>query len=100
MLVQLVIAAGNEFPADLATMKALLKPLKYPDSVVVPLANSDLCAQFPNEALELLNAVIDAPQWIPKELGQCLAEIEKVSPSLVNEEPYRRIQAYAKRRNI
>ncbi|MBF0154819.1 MAG: SIR2 family protein [Magnetococcales bacterium] len=105
-LTQLIIAARSEFPAALNEIQHWLQPIEYPDHVVDPLHQSGLCSRFPNEALSLLNAVIQEQQcvpiqqWVPGKLGQCLDRIVQAMPQLKSDTNYRKLRDYARRRAI
>ena len=81
-LMRLAIAARNEFPAAWDAVKDWVQPIQYPNSVVCLLAESGLCRQFPEQALQFLNALIDNQPWAPESLGQCLEEIKQAKPCL------------------
>lgn len=97
-LSRLVIAARGEFPAALAAVKDWLIPIEYPNFMVSLLQRSGLCKQFPEEAMQLLNAVISDQQWVPQELDLCLAEIAQAAPQFVQRANYRRLKEYLHKR--
>ena len=97
-ITRLAIAARGEFPAALAAVQDWLQPIEHPHYIVHLLHESDLCRQFPLEALLLLNAVIADQQWAPRELGQCLDEIEQVASNLAQDARYLRLREYSRKR--
>ena len=96
-LTRLVIAARREFPSALAAVQDWLQPVEHPYFVIQLLFESKLCSQFPQDALGLLNAVISDKAWVPKELGQCLDDIEKADKKLVNDPDYQRLRVHSQR---
>lgn len=99
-LTRLAIAARGEFAAALTAVQDWLQPIEHPDYVVHLLHESGLCRRFPADALRLLDAVIANQQWAPRELGQCLDEIERAAPPLAQDARYLRLQEYFRRRGI
>lgn len=99
-LTRLVIAARTEFPAALAAVQDWLKPISHPDYVVQRLHESGLCAQFPEEALHLLNAVINDQQWAPRTLGQCLDVIAQAASRFSQDARYLRLREYSRKRGM
>ncbi|WP_151636009.1 anti-phage defense-associated sirtuin Dsr1 [Noviherbaspirillum aerium] len=99
-LTRLIIAARSEFPAALATVQDWLQPIEHPHYVVHLLHESGLCNRFPEDALRLLDVVIDDQQWAPRELRQCLDEIVYAAPQLGQDARYMRLQEYSRRRGI
>lgn len=97
-LAKLVIAARSEFPGALTSIQDWLRPIEYPHYVVDQLKVSGLCARFPEDVLHLLNKVIADQPWAPKELGECLDEIEQSEPRLVQDAKYQRLREYFRRR--
>ena len=95
-LVRLSLAAGTEFPSVLAVLQHWFKLIEYPYDVVYQLKESGLCDQFPEEALCLLNIVIDAPLMGLDDLGPCLQAIAKVSPALKTDFRYQRLIIYSR----
>ena len=97
-LMRLVIAARGEFPAALAAVQGWLQSIDDTHYVVHLLHESGLCRRFPAEALSLLNSVIANQQWAPRELGQCLSEIEQAAPLLEQDAICQRLREYVRRR--
>lgn len=99
-LTRLAIAARGEFPAALAAVYDWLQPIEHPHYVVHLLHESGLCSRFPADALGLLNAVIADQQWAPRELGQCLGEIEQAKSQFARDARYLRLSEYFRRRGM
>ena len=94
----LSIAARGEFLAALSTVQDWLRPIEHPHYVVNRLHESGLTERFPEFALRLLNSILDDQPWAPRELGQCLTNIEKVAPVLRRDSRYQRLVEYSRRR--
>lgn len=99
-LTRLTIATGNEFPSAVMALQDWLRPIEHPHYVVHRLYESDLCAQFPADALRLLDLIISDQPWAPRELAQCLNVISQVSPTLLQDRRYQRLAEYMRRRGI
>jgi len=99
-MAHLVIAAQGEFPAALATAQDWLQPIEHPDYIVHLLYQSSLSSKYSEEALRLLDAVIEDKQWAPRELGKCLDEIVQTTPNLKQDARYSRLREYSLRRGI
>ena len=97
-LTRLIIAARSEFPAALAACQDWLQPIEHPHYVVHLLHESGLCSKYSADALHLLDAVIADQQWAPRELGQCLDNIEQSSPELAQDSRFQRLREYSRRR--
>ncbi len=98
-LARLAVAAGGEFPAALNAVKAWLCPLAFPDHVVRRLHQSELCARFPQEALQLMAAIIDDRSMAPTHLGECLSAVAQVWPGARHDPDYQRLTEYLRKRS-
>lgn len=96
----LAIAARGEFPAAMSAVIGWLSPIEHPHYVVHRLHESGLAERFPEDALRLLDAVIDDQPWAPRELGECLNAISQASPELLQDRRYQRLAEYARRHGI
>jgi hypothetical protein len=96
-LTRLSIAARGEFPAALSAVLDWLQPIEHPHYVVDLLHKSGLAGRFPEDALRLLNAIINDQPWAPKDLGQCLDAISQASPVLLQDHRYQRLAEYSRR---
>lgn len=92
------IAAGNEFPAALATIADWLIPLEHPHYVIHRLHEAGLSAQFPEAALRLLDIILTDQPWAHHEIRQCLEAIHQAAPILIKDPRYQRLVDYARRR--
>jgi len=99
-LALLTIAARGEFPTALSAVIHWLSPLEHPHGVIHRLHESGLAKRFPEEALRLLDAVIDDQPWPPRELKECLSTIGKTSPILQEDGRFRRLSDYLKRHGM
>ena len=93
-LARLSIAARGQFPAALAAVLDWLQPIEHPDFVVHLMDQSGLSGRFPQDALNLLYAIIDDQPWVPRELWQCLASIEEAVPALRQDSRFQRLEQY------
>ncbi|MBO8093801.1 MAG: SIR2 family protein [Prosthecochloris sp.] len=99
-LTRLTIAARSEFPVVLTAVQDWLQPIEHPHYVVSLLFKSDLCSRFPEDALRLLDAVIQNQQWPPRELGQCLDVIKRTASLLEQDHRFQRLQVYSRSRGM
>ena len=90
-LALLSIAAGNAFPSALAEVKDWLQPLQNPYHPVGKLQESGLAERFPEEALNLLDAIIGDQPFAGSDLRSCLDVITKASPTLLKNHRYQRL---------
>jgi hypothetical protein len=97
-LARLSIAARGQFPAALTAVLDWLQPIEHPHFVVHLLHESGLSGRFPDDALRLLNAVIDEQSWAPPELRQCLSAISQADTVLMQDHRYQRLTDYSRRR--
>lgn len=95
---RMIIATRSEFPSALSTVQDWLLPIEHPDYIVHLLHDSGLCNRYPIDSLEFLNAAIADQQWAPRELGECLDEIETALPKLSKEPQFMRLREYYRRR--
>ena len=93
-LARLSIAARGQFPAALTAVSAWLRPLENPGAIVHWLHASDLSQQFPEEALRLLDVIIDDQPWAPQKLEECLSAIVQAEPALQEDQRYLRLLQY------
>ena len=94
------ISAGNRFPQALNKIKHWLQPLDYPDSIVDRLHEAKLSALYPEEALRLLDAIIDEQPFAPKELENCLQSISQARPDLQQRPEYIRLEDYYRKNRM
>lgn len=96
ILARLIIAARSEFSAALSLLYDWLRPLDHPQHILQLLLESNLCSEFPTDALRLLDAVIIDQPWIDRELNQCLDSIEGASRNVVQDPRFRRLRDFAR----
>ena len=92
----LAIAARGEFAEALNEVLNWLQGLKRPHYVIRKLHESDLINRFPNEVLQLLDAIIDDQSYVSPELMKCLEAINQTLPILCQDQRYRKLEAYAR----
>lgn len=96
-LARLCIEARGEFSNTLLMVLYWLQPIKHPDYVVNLLHDSGLVKRFPMDALKFLELIIDNPLWVPNKLKQCLDEIVSVTPQVIEDPGYIRLNEYLQR---
>lgn len=97
-LARLCVAARDAFPEAFDRLRYWLQPVDYPDYVVHLLCEAKLCGQFPEDTLAFLNAVIgDHAHRLPRELRQCLEEIQNIKPALANHIQFIRLNNLVRR---
>ena len=99
-LTRLIIATGSEFPTALQTLKNWLQPIDHPHFEMKKLNEAGHCNQFPDDTLLLLEALFDDQQWAPRELGPCLEDIAQAKPELSDDQRYRKLHDYSRRRQM
>lgn len=97
ILAHLVIVSGDEFPNALATMLPWLQAIEYPNYIVHLLCESQLCSNFPEDALKLLDVIIDDQSWLPRELNDCLSAIEAIWAECQNDSRFQRLREFQRR---
>ena len=97
-LARLCIAAREAFPNALELLRHWLQPVEHPDYPVHLLFEAKLCVQFPDDTLAFLHTVIGHnAQWLPRELRQCLHEIQHANQALVSDERFIRLSNLLRR---
>ena len=90
---RLCVAAGDAFPEALKVLSAWLQPLAHPDTAILMLNKSGLCAKFPEQALNFLGRVVgDQTLWLSSELSTCLDLIRTAAPDLVADNRYEQLR--------
>lgn len=97
-LARLCIAADSRFPDALKMVRSWLRPIAHPHYVLHLLQESGLCTRFPEEALELLSALVDGHSWVSSECGDCIEAISAARPALASDPRYSRLQEHWRRR--
>ena len=94
------VGAADEFPNALKQLRPWLQAVPYADRVVGQIHASNICEQFPAEALELLCIVVsDDSPWEPDELGACLDTLQATDPGLETRPCYLRLREYLRLRD-
>lgn len=98
LLARLAIAAGDEFRAAMHELQHWLEPQAYPHYTVHLLWQSGLCDRFPEEALQLLSAVIEESSSSSGELERCLQSIAQAWPDARHDTRHQRLQEFLRRK--
>jgi len=94
----LAIVSGDAFPLAVETLLDYFHPVEYCHWMVSRLHEAKLCARFPQDSLTLLDkAISDRPDWIPKELAECLEAIQTGWPQVIEDRRFQRISVLARR---
>jgi len=96
-LVRLAISSRGAFPAAMATVHDWLQPVEHPNYLIHLLAKSELCSQYPQDALTLLNAIFADQPSAPTALSDCLNAIARAWPDAHDDSRYPRLMEYARR---
>ncbi|MBF58280.1 SIR2 family protein [Halomonas sp. FeN2] len=92
---RLCIVAQDAFPEALGLLRAWLQPLPHPIYLVHKLHETELCAKFPEEALDFLSLVIGDPaQWSSRDLRACLESLLIAAPELEADQRFERLMTY------
>lgn len=98
LLARVCIAAGNEFPSAVKAMIHWLSPTDQPHFILHLFSESGLCSIFPDTALLLLGALINAESWPTEDLLKCLEQIGNAKPTLKEHGTYRRLDEHYRRK--
>ena len=99
-MVRLTVSARGKFPSALRTVIGWLRPIEYVYFVTSKLYESELCGQFPNEALDLMARIIDSRTHVTKELRECLDAVSNACTELEEDHRYRQLDEYLQMRGI
>lgn len=94
----LCIVSDDEFPLALADIIGWLRSIEYSDYTVSLLFEYNLCTKYPEDALKLLDSIIDNQYWVPSELRNCLDEIAEAAPGLKQSRKYQKLIEYIERK--
>ncbi|KLQ93029.1 anti-phage defense-associated sirtuin Dsr1 [Enterobacter kobei] len=100
LLVQLILSAGAEFPAAWKLVKGWIQPVEHLHYPLYLLAKSNKCSTNPEEALELLDALVRDQAFPPDEVKTCLEQILSSDSHLEHSQQYSRIYLYLRRKGI
>ena len=93
-LARLCINARDRFPEAVETVIEWLQPIDRPNYVVKLLHEAELAKEFPREALQFLDKIIDEQPFAPRELKECLNSISEAQPDLQQNPQYQRLLDY------
>ena len=97
-LARLCVASRKLFPEVLQELRHWLQPIQDPGYILSQLHETEICREFPNEALEFLSIiVVNSAQWISEELQECLHQINQADPKLVKKPSYVRLTDLVRR---
>jgi hypothetical protein len=98
---RLCVAAQESFPEAVKVLQHWLQQVEYPHYLVHLLKQANLCEQFPMETLTFLDVVIgENTERQPRELDECLDDIEASEPALRNDPRFIRLTELCERRGI
>jgi len=95
----LCIAAGEEFPSAVKTLKSWLEEISDPFHVLGQLEKSSLCKKCPSDALQLLSEVVrgELPSWAAQSLRKCLNDISQADSTLRDDRELKRLDTLARK---
>ena len=88
------IAAGDKFNDALDNIYHWLRPIKYPDYVIDRLYENNLCKDYPESALRLLDAIIESQKWLPPKFDRCLTAISQARQDIEDDPRFKRLTEY------
>jgi SIR2-like domain len=95
---RLAIAAGDEFPQALETLRGWLVRTNEPGFALHKLVESGLCARFPRDALSLLDLIIGEDlRWRANDLRNCIGLIRATAPQTEADDRYQRLLQIVRR---
>lgn len=102
---QVSIAAGNKFPEALKVVQPWIPSVEDPSMVIGSLEESNLCKQFSEESLSLLDSLITEmtnPQrfWAVRSLKECLRQISAQLPEIKDDKRFKRLDEFLRRRSV
>lgn len=98
---RLCVVAKDAFPDALKELHHWLQPVEHPFYLIHLLNEAKLCEQFASPTLVFLDAIInDKAQLLPKELKQCLDDIEKADKSLTKKPSFIRLTQLVERSGL
>ena len=98
---ELCIAAGESFRDALSVLRGWLQPLRRPDTAVHDLDQSQVCEEFPIEALQFLATIIgENAEWPPERLPSCLKKIRAAAPEIVRNSSFQTLMNYVRQKGL
>lgn len=99
LLVQLILSAGDAFPAGYKLVSAWIRPVEFLHYLLHLFLNSSMCNKYPKESLGILSALIVDQPFPPHELSTCLEQIFAGDPTLEKSQHAERLKTYLRRKN-
>ena len=100
-IARLCIAAHNSFPEALHELKHWFQPVQHASYLVHTLHLSKLCERYPEETLNFLNSIIsDESERLPRDLQQCLEQIQNVNDQLTSDARFVRLTKIIERQGV
>jgi hypothetical protein len=97
----LCTAAGDAFPDAVQELRDWVIAPSNPDYVVHQLEVGQLTTRFPDQALALLDVLIDDnAHWAPLDLPKCLDAIGTAQPHLRDDPRFQRLLVFVRRSNF
>ena len=90
-LAKVCIAAQTAFPEAVAELRNWLMPPRYPGHLLRRLNESQLCRDFPEEAVDFLLLVTDDSPLLGRDLEKCLRQIRSTAPQLEDDQRFKRL---------
>ena len=90
-LAKLCIAAQAAFPEAVAELRNWLMPPRYPGHLLRRLNESQLCRDFPEQAVDFLLLVTDDDPLLGRDLEKCLKQIRSTVPQLKDDQGFKRL---------
>jgi len=98
---RLCIAAQEFFSEVFEVLKYWIRPVEHPGYLVHLLCERNICTASPTEALNFLDLIIiDEPQWVPRELIDCLMAIRQADHLLEGAPSFDRLMSLANKRIV
>ncbi|MBN3228182.1 anti-phage defense-associated sirtuin Dsr1 [Pectobacterium brasiliense] len=99
LLVQLILSAGDAFPAGYKLISAWIIPVEFLHYLIHLFLNSGMCNKYPKESLDILSALIVDQPLLPDEISICLEQIFMGDPTLEKSQHAERLKTYLRRKN-
>jgi len=95
------VLTGTAFPEAFRRLRRWLAPVPHPGLLADTLAQSRLCKDFPEEALEFLDLTTDkSNSWPDSELRRCLELITGEKPETTASPAYKALDTYLQRNGM
>jgi hypothetical protein len=98
---ELCVAAGNSFGDALSVLQGWLQPLRRPDTAIHDLDESQVCEEFPVDALQFLTTIVgENAEWPPEHLPSCLRKIRAAAPAIVEDSRFEALMIYVRQKGM